>query len=1103
MDALNIEESKRISITEEFITSWLSGQGEEICFDQEPFRRYSVGIITPLNADEMNLAEEKRRWIKKRRPDSIGFESRVLPEERAFVLNVSLDFSVYYRCFPNYEEQIEGRNIKEDSEDVSSSKTNIHIRQKYKKINVHIDKLPLNITLPDTKSVKDLYCDSVTSSINETLSSVADSILNDPDSWLDLDKEPTISLSSLSSSESYISALPQGEKEKPIWQVKVTAKVWPAEDSQWRLSLLITNVTENNKANYQVSLFNVRIQSELKSASFVSVPFKAATLDYRYSTVSWGKGINCVFNVSEDSKSGYTETIPIYHQPRIATRTNMKDACKFVRLSSPNYANALKEVGEWLDKYLEDWKQENKSYINDSSFPNREKSVEDFEDEVKRFYKGIEALKKDQRLEKSFQLMNLTFAKGRYDDWFLFQLVFIVSQMPSLLARETKEAEYLEELKRVDVLWFPTGGGKTEAYFGVIITALFYDRFRGKTRGVTAWLRYPLRMLSIQQLQRLVEVIVKADEVRKSSGDSSLINSDPFSLGYYVGQANTPNDLTVPGIFKSRFGLRDPIDEWKERVESAKNINEIRILVLQRCPHCSSPNVAVEVDTDSVRIRHVCKECKKEAPIYISDSEIYRYVPSVIVGTVDRLARAGQTSLFAHIFGKFTHKCPQHGYLSFGTCIEDPKCSRTNKANFEKLPELYDPTPALLLQDELHLLKESLGTYDSHYETFLDLLAQNTGNGLPPKRLAATATIEGYEEHVRELYGRTAIRFPVKGRGEYDSAYVQPSDLAKDARVYVGIMPTGSGPEDTVSTIQKALKKHSQDIARATGQWSENIIINYDLALVYVNEKNTAGNFGSGSERDTEVLTGDKGLGEVRAVIGRVESDDKKAYDDRLKGIVATSVISHGVDLGRLNFMTFCGMPNHASDYIQASSRVGRIHLGVVFTVFRPDNNRERNIYQRFREYHERLYQLVQPVPINRFSESSISRTLSGILSSCILNILSYKIDKKLDRGDDFLVAKREGMFNDEELCNLVKKAYKIDGMVLPGYLEDFYSRLINALVGAQRRMIDMGEKYSTYQRMKPPPVSSLREVREQIEFSVNQLKSHDIFDKVSKGGDE
>src|SRR5439155_20829899 len=149
-------------------------------------------------------------------------------------------------------------------------------------------------------------------------------------------------------------------------------------------------------------------------------------------------------------------------------------------------------------------------------------------------------------------------------------------------------------------------------------------------------------------------------------------------------------------------------------------------------------------------------------PLFLSDSEIYRYAPTVLVGTVDRLARAGQTDLFSHILGQIDAVCPQHGYASFGRCVEEA-CT-VKPRTFTPVADVHDPTPALLLQDELHLLKESLGTYEAHFEGFLDAAAAPLGTCLPSKRLAATATIEGYEKHVRRVYGRDGRRFPEKGR---------------------------------------------------------------------------------------------------------------------------------------------------------------------------------------------------------------------------------------------------------------------------------------------------------------------------------------------------
>jgi hypothetical protein len=1011
-----------------------------------------------------------------------------------------ISFAVYYRSIPTLEEQLASINNAESLLKSKSNLTgNVHFRQKYNRIPFEIGPITVKICVSRLRTVQDIDCSLLSENVNARLDQFAEEIVQKTDCWFDEEIEPTIPISALLSKGRYLQNLPTSSKLKPEWKIRVSGKLWPAERDHWRLSLLLTNITETEKTQHPVALFSAQIKCQLEDARYVSVPFRAAALDYRYTTESWGRGINSVLRVSQEGSIAQTETMPIYEQVRIGSRFKIESACSSSFLSSDGFLDALSEVSDWLTNYADIWKENNKAYLGDETFELREKDLKVFEEEIRRYHFGIDALKRDKRLAKSFRLMNEVFSKSEHPSWWLFQLVFIVTQMTSLLARENKEADFLEELQKVDVLWFPTGGGKTEAYFGVIVTAMFFDRLRGKSRGVTAWLRYPLRMLSIQQLQRLVDVVAVADEIRKESDQQSLKECDPFAVGYYVGQKNTPNELTT---YWEPYD--EPIQNLKKEVERESDINENRLLVLQRCPYCRSNNIRVDVDTKALRIRHVCNSCQRESPIYISDSEIYRYVPIVIVGTVDRLARVGQTSYFSHLFGQFTHRCPEHGYLSFDKCIESPFCK---VKKYQTLPELHDPCPTLLLQDELHLLKESLGTYASHYETFIDTLAESIGNGLPPKRFAATATIEGCDDHIWELYGRRSVRFPVKGMEENSSAYVEPSEKSPKSRVYVGIMPTGANTEEAVWSILKALKLYSDEEVNKQ-VWNESTIDNYDISLAYVNEKNTAGNLRAKWDDmdDIQVLTGDKGLGEVRAAIGRIESDIKKIFGERLKVIVATSVISHGVDLSRLNLMAFCGMPNHASDYIQASSRVGRSHLGLVFTVFRPANNRERNIYQRFYEYHDRLYQLVQPVPINRFSESSIRRTLPGILSACILNILAYRrysiTGTSFDKADHFIKALVDGIVTDDDLISLVRDSLAIDKLNLPGTTIESFDRLIARLVKDERRIICTQENFKTFLRMKPPPVSSLREVSEQIEF-LPSPKCSFLVQKVLEGRDD
>lgn len=1083
-------EMERIASIKEVVSGALSGAGQKVCFDQNPSRRYSIGILSPLLADEKgNITSSKRK------PNTLGFEATINQYDE-LMSEVFVKLAVYWRSLPSWEEQISVTNIAPNSKNLDkTAKTTL--RPKYVREDIEVGPIKLKIDL--SSSLTDLT--SLNTALNSRFDKISQEVTNNPECWpivTEAKKEIQIPLSILSDKIAYDKYMSESfsKKETPKWRADSSLKAWKLDGENSRIALLISNALLETESKHPSALYSCSLSLTLLNAKFISQPFEASFTDYRYKTTGWGKGVNSVLRVSDDHMTAETQTIPEYSQPRTMTRQEMDGVCSFESLSTERWEHNLDEVGLWLDGYAAEWGKHNENWKSDTSYQNRVSDLIEFELEVARYKEGIEALRRDANLVRAFRFANQAFSMGKkHPRWRLFQLVFVVTQMTSLLAREVDEPKLRETLERVDVLWFPTGGGKTEAYFGVITTALFYDRMRGKSRGTTAWLRYPLRMLSIQQLQRLMDIVVFAEQVRLSSSLNDLHTGDPFSLGYYVGQANTPNALTFPSKYPGEADRS--IREAKQRVESAETASDVPLLVLQRCSYCGSDKLKIDVNIDEVRIKHVCDDCGKNLPIYISDSEIYRYAPSIIVGTVDRLARAGQTSLFSHIFGLFDQECPEHGYLSGGECIEKGVC-RIKPKDFTDLKPLKDPTPSLLLQDELHLLKESLGTYDSHYETFIDNLSSKIGSHLPPKRLAATATIEGYKDHINELYQRDAIRFPVKGMHEFESAYVAESINDPVARIYLGIMPTGASFEEIVVNILQTLKNYSDKI-NGNNSEDSSLVDNYDLALAYVNQKNTAGDIGtSWSEpREIQVLTGDKGLAEVRGAIARVESDPKRVFEERLKVLIATSIISHGVDLERLNLMSFAGFPSSAADYIQASSRVGRSHVGIVFTVFRPENNRERNIYQRFYEYHERLYQLVQPVPINRMSQPAISRTLSGIMSASILNIIGpvfYKEHQKgLDRADNFVKAFSTEAITDNDLIDVVKVSFGLEKANLSGKSYDMIKELIERLVKEQRLQIQRNEDYSTYQRMRPNPVSSLREAGIQLSIGITPGDSRKV----------
>ena len=287
-----------------------------------------------------------------------------------------------------------------------------------------------------------------------------------------------------------------------------------------------------------------------------------------------------------------------------------------------------------------------------------------------------------------------------------------------------------------DVLHVNTGGGKSETYFGMLVFLLFWDRLQGKTVGTSAIVKFPLRMLSIQQIQRIAKIICWAERVRIQHN----INGEPFSLGYFVGV--------------SKEFPRSSYDEIS-KVKSKK----IRGILLDECPFCSK-EVIKYYDAPKFRIIHKCTQCNELFYLYYINEEIYRFIPSIIISTVDKLASVASNRRLRSILGARLVKCPDgHGYVPYNEKCEfslskRKKCNKTSIQNpIKPLP------PRLMIQDELHLLKEGFGTIDSHFESLINTIIQHNSNQ-SLKYIAMSATIKGVDEQIIQLYGKSTEIFP-------------------------------------------------------------------------------------------------------------------------------------------------------------------------------------------------------------------------------------------------------------------------------------------------------------------------------------------------------
>lgn len=606
---------------------------------------------------------------------------------------------------------------------------------------------------------------------------------------------------------------------------------------------------------------------------------------------------------------------------------------------------------------------------------------------------GLALLGADPQLLEAFQMMNKVMGEiGRrrnYDSWRPFQLAWIVGCLPSLVDPATHD--------NVNIVWFATGGGKSEAYLGLMLVEMFYGRLTGVTAGSQVWARFPLRLLALQQTERFAEVVLLAELARRAH--PKLAAADPFGVGFYVGSGNTPNKLY--GEDSAFGGGRNPEDP--DLAEACR--------VLEFCPVCDADGTGNKLDVVFDRPRwtmeHVCTNasCKMHGalPVWTIDDDIYRHAPTVLVGTVDKLAQMAQAREFAVLLGRAHSRCPAHGYTADASWCAVFGC-KTPRA---PLPVGFTGI-RMEIADELHLLDESLGALDGMYETLLQHINAALGNR-HMAIVAATATLEGYDNQVKHLYQREARRFPVSGpqAGENFWAYTQADD---PMRRYLGVRPRGITMVTAAREVAQAhdawLADMLNDPARvaaeanlptdaATVAHVSKIATDlYQVLLAYCLRKEDLSSFTRdeqivellSTQRNLAVIGGDAAPGAIREAVARLASPPSNP-DEQVRIIAATKAIGHGFDSPRLGVMVLMGTPTQAAEVIQATARVGRRHPGLVVHIFNPSRDRDTSVFRYYTSWVGYLDRLVHKVPVNRESLPVLRRVLSGALMAWLLMV--------------------------------------------------------------------------------------------------------------------
>lgn len=984
---------------------------------ERPDSRFWLGALVP--EEEVEMPDRPRSSVERVKPASQGFNFRLgeLPAQ----LEITLSFSVWVTLHPTFEEQFHGAGLDEEAageegsdgtEDERSAghETDPRLELARARMKVPVEGVTIRVPLDphDAEQIEPKHVGraQVGTAIREAFRRLPDdTVLHRPLRRPGGTRPRQSDVRDRAAWEAW-GRENLADPARPDWAVEVDVDVRPLGDDSYEVLVTMVNRSPGREHQFtdrdrtqgfvrwacDPAIYEARMHVR-PSGRVVPYELEQIPESYRYDRRVRALGWNCAVTETDDgfetSFAAVAETERIWPRETATDRRTPLDT-RFRTLAEDSLRpvdRLLSEAERWVAKAWDSealdelaeragWDEETRGQAASDAQQARQ--------EIEWVRSGARLLGQDDALLRAFRLMNETMSRvagNRYDSWRPFQLAFILGCLPAVADPGRDET--------VDILWFPTGGGKTEAYLGLNALLLFYERMRGRTGGSQTWARFPLRLLSLQQTQRFAESVLLAETVRLEHED--LREGEPFGVGYLVGAGNTPNRIELPD---SRF-----YDGWDPFLEA----NQDSCRVLESCPSCGR-KPEVTFDRDSYTMEHRCETagCALEGrlPVYVIDDDIYRWAPSVIVGTVDKLTQLSWSNGFRHLLGQAYGRCDRHGLSrTRGRCAVWG-CDRPLQPVDERFRGLR-----LEIQDEMHLLSESLGALDGNYETLFHSIG--AACGIPHiKIIGATATIEGYREQSDHLYRRKPRRFPVPGPTRYESfwAFENPGD---PLRTYVAILPRGTTMLDAAFRITRSHRAFLEEALADPEAFCERAGIDADRAAevkAYLSEFYDV--FTTYALRKTELdryqrdvmdspticpdgawgsITGDVEFWDVREVLQRLEDPETDAR--RLRILGATSAISHGVDIDRLNIMCVMGMPNQTAEFIQATARVGRIHPGLVFCLVNPMRERDVSHFRYFRKWAEYLDRLVEHVPVNRESLPVLELVLPGGFMAWLLQV--------------------------------------------------------------------------------------------------------------------
>lgn len=864
-------------------------------------------------------------------------------------------------------------------------------------------------------------------------------------------------------------------------------------DGIWSITVMLVNALEESPARANHCIFQAKLEIETGKNTFVFVENSASadiddmddeerSLDllYRHKK-TYGTGLGTSVNWEIDNAGNgriWNDFFPVTEIPSMSFSLPKNDLLQDNELSMKYLSDLdlstkeekLSSMRKLVNLYKRwvDGLEKNAVELDPRYQSSAAKNIAECKRAYERMYAGVDALCNNEIAYNSFLLANramfmqrihivrqsemATLNADRYpgdediSDWLTgldyyqesdenckwrpFQIEFLLMDINSIIDDSSADRSI------VDLIWFPTGGGKTEAYLGLTAFTIFYRKMAHprEATGTAVIMRYTLRLLAAQQFTRAATLICACEYIRQDSNQrrhkypAYPLGTDPITIGLWIGGTHIPNNNE--GFGKS-YGAKEYLDKLTSvtsphYVRSAKErYNKFQVL---KCPWCGTKMVKDDRNNHLVgewgygikekRGKHFYLFCPHEdchftaqLPIQIIDEELYNNPPTLLFGTVDKFAMLPWDGRIGSFFG-FNSK---------------------------------NRTPELIIQDELHLISGALGTIVGLFETAIDALCGQ--KGVSPKIIASTATIRRAKEQCSVLYNREVVQFPAPGLDAEDSFFAKESTIDYDrniyGRKYIGIMPSGKTKAMAEIRMMAALLQKV-----FTSDFPEEVKDKFWTLTVYFNSLKDLGKASTLVDDDVKdfiirtanrMFTARRLIASADELTSRVSTTELNETLDKLEKIeyseaniaakryassvlLATNMISVGIDIARLNVMLMVGQPKLTSEYIQASSRVGRSYPGAVFVQYDATKSRDRSHYERFLSYHGSFYRFVEPTGATPFSKPARERALHSVLTAMLRQKAGLNEDRDAIQFDkeyfadiireieDFIITRIEGI---------------------------------------------------------------------------------------------